>query len=177
MTSIRQDIIEIINWEQELALLLSDLSNVQTELLELLAEKRQFMARNEIDGMLALQEREQQLGLRLQACQDRRGELLALAATQGLPHDSLENLATSLTAGKRGQVQRQIRDASLRMRTQQLQSLTNWVLAQRTMLHLAQMLEIVVTEGRPQPTHGRFDATIAAGALVDSEAWFPQVMS
>lgn len=170
MTSTRQDKLEIIDWEQELAQLLSELSNVQTELLELLAEKRQFMARNEIDGMLALQVREQHLGDKLQACHDRRGELLSLAATQGLPHDSLGNLATSLKNGKSGQLQKQVKESSLRMRTLQLQSLTNWVLAQRTMLHLAQMLEIVVTGGRPQPTYGKYDATITGGALVDSEA-------
>jgi hypothetical protein len=169
MTSIREDRVGIIEWEQELAQLLSDLSNVQTELLELLEEKRRFMARSEIDGIHALQERERQLGQRLQACQDRRGDLLALAAKQGLPHDSLKELASSLKEGRRGQMQKTVQDSSLRMRTQQLQSLTNWMLAQRTMLHLAQMLQIVVTEGRAQPTHGRYDATIAAGALVDSE--------
>ena len=90
--------------------------------------------------------------------------------TSGLPHESLEKLASSLKTGKREQLQKRVKESSARMRQLQLQSLTNWVLAQRTMLHLAQLLEIVATGGRLQPTYGRGAAPVAGGALVDSEA-------
>lgn len=161
---------ETVNWEQELAQLLNELSDVQQELLELLSAKRTCMAENNLDQMLSLQPREQELCDRLQACHDHRGELLQHAARQGLPHENLGKLASSLKTGKRRQLQKQVRDSSLKMRALQLQSLTNWVLAQRTMLHLAQLLEIVATGGRLQPTYGKRGTAIPGGALVDSEA-------
>jgi len=161
---------EAVRWEQELAELLSELSDVQQDLLELLAAKRQCMANSQLQDMTQLQPREQELCDRLQACHDRRGQLLDDAARHGLPHGSLEKLASSLRGGKSGQLQKQVKESSSRMRLLQLQSLTNWVLAQRTMLHLAQLLEIVATGGRLQPTYGRSDVPVAGGALVDSDA-------
>lgn len=157
-------------WEHELAELLGELSDVQSELLELLSAKRQCMAGGQIEELSRLQPREQDLCDRLQACHDRRGQLLERAAQQGLPHGSLEKLASCLKSGKRDQLQRRVKESSARMRLLQLQSLTNWVLAQRTMLHLAQLLEIVATGGRLQPTYGRGAAPVVGGALVDSEA-------
>jgi hypothetical protein len=56
------------------------------------------------------------------------------------------------------------------MRLLQHQSLTNWVVAQRTVLHLSQMIEIIATGGKLKPTYGKSDAALARGALVDREA-------
>jgi hypothetical protein len=56
------------------------------------------------------------------------------------------------------------------MRLLQHQSLANWVLAQRVMLHLSQLLEIFATGGRLQPTYGRGEMPTSSGALVDREA-------
>jgi hypothetical protein len=56
------------------------------------------------------------------------------------------------------------------MRLLQHHSLTNWVLAQRSLLHITQLLEIVATGGRLQPTYGKGASSHARGALVDQEA-------
>ena len=64
----------------------------------------------------------------------------------------------------------EIDDSSTRMRLLQHQSLTNWVLAQRSILHLSQLLEIIATGGRLQPTYGRDESSASSGALVDREA-------
>jgi hypothetical protein len=56
------------------------------------------------------------------------------------------------------------------MRLLHHQSLANWVLAQRTLLHIAQMLEIVATGGRLQPTYDPANVSSPGGALVDHAA-------
>ena len=45
-------------------------------------------------------------------------------------------------------------EAAERSRLLQHQSLTNWVLVQRSLLHLSQLIEIIATGGRPKPTYG-----------------------
>jgi hypothetical protein len=52
----------------------------------------------------------------------------------------------------------------------QHQSLTNWVLVQRTLLHLSQLIEIIATGGRLKPTYGKGSDHQAGGALVDRAA-------
>ena len=54
-------------WEEDLAGLLEELSQVQDELLDVLARKRQCMAIGDARGMIDLQPVEQTLGQRLQA--------------------------------------------------------------------------------------------------------------
>lgn len=157
-------------WETELADFLTQLSAVQDELLGVLGKKRTCMAQRDVAGMQALTEREAELSEQLQAVQARRTELLAAAKAQGIACDNLSKLANNLPAGKREAIGKQVKDASWRMRLLQHQSLTNWVVAQRTVLHLSQMIEIIATGGRLRPTYGKSDAALARGALVDREA-------
>ena len=162
--------LDTVNWEAELADLLGELSNVQQELLEILAAKRDRMAASDLQGMAELQPREEELCVRLQACHQRRSDLLGTAAARGLPNGSLGKLASSLQPIGGHELKKQLKDASARMRLLQHHSLTNWVLAQRTMLHLSQLLEIIATGGRLQPTYGRGSSPESSGALVDREA-------
>ncbi len=156
-------------WDEHLAALLEDLSQVQDELLQVLAQKRRCMAAGDAGGMRALQPAEEAVSQRLQQCHDRRAQLLAEAARQGLPGDSLGQLATAIQRHGGGDRCRDVKQLSARMRLLQHQSLTNWVLAQKALLHLAQMLEIIATGGRLQPTYGRDTSLHARGSLVDQE--------
>jgi hypothetical protein len=157
-------------WENELAEFLTTLSATQDELLSVLGEKRECMAKRDVPGMQKLTERESELGQKLEAIQTRRGELLAAAREQCVACDSLSKLAKELPPGKRETLGKQVKDAAWRMRLLQHQSLTNWVIAQRTVLHLSQMIEIIATGGRLRPTYGKSDAALGRGALVDQEA-------
>ena len=78
--------------EADIASLLEELSSTQTDLLDVLAEKRDLIASGDNDALLALQPREEQLTSRLQICHGRREELLAVAADEGLPSDSILSL-------------------------------------------------------------------------------------
>jgi hypothetical protein len=63
-----------------------------------------------------------------------------------------------------------LRQASHRARLLQHHSLVNWVLVQKTLIHLSQLLEIIATGGRLQPTYQRDGTVQATGALVDRAA-------
>ena len=56
-----------VAWENELAELLSNLSAVQGELLELLGKKRELLVKSDIEGLQGVSQREQQLIERLEA--------------------------------------------------------------------------------------------------------------
>ena len=157
------------DWETDLVALLTDLSGVQDELLDVLVQKRDRMVQRDVKGIEQVQQREQRLCGRLQACHDRRRELLDQAAAQGLPSESIGKLAKVVTDRREGSLGKQVKQASAKMRLLQHQSLTNWVLAQRTLLHLSQMLEIIATGGRLQPTYGKSEFVHSRGSLVDRE--------
>jgi hypothetical protein len=157
-------------FDTELAELLTELSDAQQELLSLLGEKRVALMSANTAYLARLQPREVGLIDRLQACQARRWTLLEQAKQDGLPSGSLADLAQAMPASKRRHRSEQIRESTARSRLLQHQSLTNWVLVQRTLIHLAQMLEIIATGGRLRPTYGKGDTVDTSGNLVDQEA-------
>lgn len=159
-----------VNWDEDLAGLLRELSAVQGELLEVLAEKHQALAAADLGRMAAVQQREQQMIERLQDCQQQRRAMLDRAATAGLPDDSIRSLAAALPRAGRQQLDAQVQTAAAQSRLLRHQSLTNWVLAQRSVLHLSQMLEIIATGGQMRPTYGRENSHSAGGSLVDQAA-------
>jgi flagellar biosynthesis/type III secretory pathway chaperone len=164
-----------IDWEQAITQLLAELSGTQQELLEVLAEKRARLASVDVTGMGELQVREQSLLERLQACHLRREELLAAATREGLPGDSMTSLAKhAVPAGKHAsgeKLRKELATTASRMRLLQTQSLTNWVVAQRSLLHVSQLLEIIATGGRLQPTYGVGEGGLhTRGGLVDHDA-------
>jgi len=118
----------------------------------------------------ALRPRVQRLLDRLQACHDRRAQLLKSTAQVGAGSLSLNQLAMRATNGQREKLGKQVKESAARMRLLQQQSLANWVLAQRSLLHISQMLEIIATGGRLVPTYSQGEPLLTGGALVDQEA-------
>ena len=157
-------------WERELVGLLEDLTKVQDELLDVLARKRQCMAAGDQQKMTELQPVEEHLCQRLQACHDRRANLLKQARQNGLPSGSLGDLASVLECGEREKIEKEAKAASARMGLLQHNCLANWVLAQKALLHASQMLEIIANGGRLEPTYGNRASPAAGGVLVDQEA-------
>jgi hypothetical protein len=157
-------------WEQEIGSLLGELADVQTALLDTLSEKRKHLVSGDQAALTAMQGREQELASRLQACHERRQQLLANAGAEGLPSDSIQSLSGQLPIESRNRVQTVIREAAARTHLLQHQSLANWVLVQRSLLHLSQLIEIIATGGRSKPTYGKGSDRAASGALVDRAA-------
>jgi len=154
-------------WTDELAAYLTDLSSVQDELLATLADKRTALLAADSVRLAAVNAREAQLAERLQDCHAERQAMLARAACEGETADSIRMLASSLPAPGRLRIAPQIDAAEHRTRLLQQECLANWVVVQRTLLHLSQMLEIIATGGRQRPTYGTGDCVHTHGVLVD----------
>lgn len=159
-----------VHWDQELRDLLAMLSEVQRDLLAVLSEKHKRLARPEVAALDEIQLREAELIVRLEAVQERRRELLHRAAADGLPAENLRALAASLPAELRRDLSPEMDRASARASLLQHQGLANWVVVQRTLLHLSQLLEIIATGGRRQPTYGKDNSGSLSGGLVDQAA-------
>ena len=157
-------------WESDLARFLTHLSDVQDESLEILTQKRDLLVADDAPGLADVAKREEALVEKLQHCLQWRQNLLTRADQEGLPSDSIRSLAAAMPAPEGAELTDQVRQASSRARLLQHQSLTNWVLAQRALIHLSQMLEIIATGGQMQPTYGKDESVQASGALVDREA-------
>lgn len=155
--------------ERDLTELLSELSTTQGDLLALLDEKRHLIVARDTAALANMAAREEAIVVRLQSCQTNRRDLLDRAAAERLPSDSIRSLATVLAEPARAEMADQLEAASRRFRLLNHQSLTNWVLIQRSLLHLSQLLEIIATGGRKSPTYGKVEAR-SGGSLVDQAA-------
>jgi hypothetical protein len=151
-------------FERDIAELLGELSATQQDLLAVLGEKRRLLVAGDLPSLAALEPSEKELLARLEGCVTRRQELLERAAAHGARADSIRSLASP--TGKTSPLARDLDTAARNTRLLQHQSLTNWVLAQRSLIHLAQLLEIIATGGRVVPTYGKGTPS-ASGSLVD----------
>jgi flagellar biosynthesis/type III secretory pathway chaperone len=159
-----------MDFEAEITGLLDDLTSVQTELLDVLAQKRVALTNADMQSLAELQPRELELSNRLAACQDRRTALLAEAKREGRPSENVARLANSTGGGKPSKLGTQVKETAARMRILQHHSLANWVLAQRSLLHVSQLLEIIATGGQMRPTYGDRESVHARGSLVNQQA-------
>jgi flagellar biosynthesis/type III secretory pathway chaperone len=162
--------LESLDLESQISSLLDDLSSVQDELLEVLGAKRDALATANVARLAELQPREERLAERLGECQFRRASLLNDAKQQGRGGESIAKLAKQAGRGKASELGNRVKESADRMRILQHQSLANWVLAQRSLLHVSQLLEIIATGGRMQPTYGDKESVHARGSLVNHEA-------
>ena len=156
--------------EADMAALLNDLLAGQGELMAVLNRKRNLFGAMDREGLAAIAGDEQHMLGVLQDCLNRRQALLARAAAEGRPAASLQALTNSLPPRQREPLARQVAAAGSRAKLLQTQSLTNWIVIQRTLIHLSQLLEIIATGGRIQPTYGKAGPSRSSGALLNQEA-------
>lgn len=157
----------LTSWDSQLADFLRDLSAVQGRTLEVLTRKREMLVAADSEGLAAVASEEEQVMESLQQCLARRETLLSQAKAEGLPSDSLRSLTAALPPGSSKPLSREVQEASHRARLLQHHSLINWVLVQKTLLHLSQLLEIIATGGRLQPTYSKDESSCVRGGLVD----------
>ncbi len=157
-------------WDSRLAKFLTDLLSVQDETLEVLGRKREALVAADAEELATLSQQEEKLIEKLQQCLQTRQAMLERAAAEGLPSDSLRSLTHALPRDRREGLPSQLKAVSARSRLLQHRGITNWVLAQRTLIHLSQMLEILATGGRLRPTYDKGGSTAASGGLVDRAA-------
>ncbi len=159
------------HWTFTLASLLNELSDLQRHLLDVLERKRQALANADMEGLARTTEEEGRIAEQLQAFAAKREVLLQQAQQEGFACRNLRGLAVAVE-GTRSSHKRQFQEAADRSRLIQIQALTNWMLTQRAMIHLSQLLEIIATGGRLRPTYDKGESRVrveACGALVDQE--------
>ena len=156
-----------MTWDSELAKFLTDLSAVQDHTLSVLTRTREMIRTSDAEGLATVDEEERRLVDDLQHCLDRRQELLDRAHQQGLPSKNIRSLVGAIPGAKEGSLGDQVRQSQARSRALQIHNLTNWVLVQRTLLHLSQILEIIATGGRLKPTYGKDEPVSGHGTLMD----------
>ncbi len=154
-------------WDRELAALLEELLAVQDDSLEVISRKCRLLGAADTEGLALLGREEERLIERLGECLRRREDLLRRAAAEGMPAENLGALARTLPKTELGNLPQQVEVARAKARLLQHQNLTNWVIAQKSVIHLSQLLEIIATGGRLQPTYGNEGGVAATGALVD----------
>jgi flagellar biosynthesis/type III secretory pathway chaperone len=157
-------------WDSDFTALLDELTDVQTELLAVLEQKRRLLGQMDSEGLEAIQDREGALVGRLQQCQERRQLLLEQASATGTPAPNLRTLARARGNERHRASEPRLQQAQLQARLLQHHALTNWVIAQKTLLHLTHLLEIVATGGRLQPTYGQIGDTAPASGILFNHA-------
>ncbi|HBT75537.1 MAG TPA: hypothetical protein DEB39_01135 [Planctomycetaceae bacterium] len=158
-------------WETEIATFLKELEQAQDEAMETLRRKQALLASSDTAGLKAIAPEERRVAERLGTCLKKRGELLKIAASEGLNADSIERLVEHFP--KNSAVRQQVRRSIRRTRLIQYQSLTNWILTQRSILHLNQLIELIAFKGGSAPTYNRDkkrDTGNGGGNLVDRVA-------
>lgn len=157
-------------WEPEIDQLLDDLLETQQSMLQLLQTKRQAMTKRDLPAIESLQSEEESLGSRLADCHQKRREILDKATMAKLPSTDIQSLAAAIKTDKSPAIETKIK--SVKQLTEQLRqhSLTNWIIAQRNLLHVSQLLEIIATGGNKTPTYGDGKPSAHNGFVLDQEA-------
>jgi hypothetical protein len=158
------------DWETEVARLLTELSAAQDELFAHLAKKRTLLIASDHQGLTAMLPQEEQLIERMKACASKREQLLLRAKTEGMPSRNITSLGKALPNAEKGDLNQRIAEVNTRTRLLKNQGISNWIVIQRTLIHLSQMLEIIATGGRLQPTYGEGEPVNSTGSLVDRAA-------
>ncbi len=152
------EVAKMQSWDERIAAFLSELSSIQEECLRILKQKQRAVARWDLEALSAVQDSESVVLRKLEDCQRRRAELLKEAADTGHSAQTIRELirqlpASELSPGRRRQLEIEAEKGSWHWQLLQHQALANWLLLQRTLLHLSQMLEIIATGGQTVPTY------------------------
>ncbi len=158
-------------WHDAAQEFLRDLMVVQEEFLAVLLKRRQRFVAPISDDWPTVTPVEQSLLQRLQQCHQRRQDLLRAAGPVVPPGQTLRGAVAVLAdAGARRPLDALLDEAESASRRLRLAGLTHWMLAQRSLAHVSQLLEILAT-GTPQPpTYGNGPVSAVRGGLLDEAA-------
>ena len=138
--------------EHDILQFLSELSAVQEQTLSVLNRKQKLLVKPNHDALAEIAVEEQEVLIRLRECLDRREEILDAARQQGHDVESLQSLCRRILSSE---CLRLVEEAARRSRLIQSQSMTNWMMTQKSIIHLSYLLEMIATNGRGKPTYHR----------------------
>lgn len=132
---------------------LRELAAAQDKAISVLKRKQQLLIKPnkaELDKMAV---EENAVLADLHQVIQRREDILQQGLTQGVRADSIQLLCEKLLPND-FECQKQIIAASQRSRQLRYLATTNWTMSQRSMIHLAQMLELIETKGQGKVAYG-----------------------
>jgi len=139
--------------EHDLYQFLSRLSDVQKRAQAVLERKQELLVKPDRDALTAIAVEEQEVLAQLAQCLARREEILATARQRGYVVESIQSLCRILPV--HSECRRLVEESVRRSRMIQSLSLTNWVITQKSIIHLSHLLEIIATRGKGKPTYHR----------------------
>ena len=160
-------------WQTELIAFLEQLQAAQNEIMALADKKRQLFGNNDMVAIANMVADEQSGVVKMRECLAKREKLLQYAAAEGLPSESIEVLAKEVVPKSNEEFYRLFRSTQYQTRLLQRHNLTNWIIAQRSVLHVSQMLEIIATRGLKKSTYTRKHVKnigTSGGSIVDKNA-------
>ena len=153
---------------------LDEYLDVQQELLDVMTAKLDVRTKRTVEEARALDAREAQLAERLKACVEKRQDLLADPELNSAGQPTLKRLVETVAESDEDEADadlfRRFDAAEKNNRELRMRSVSAWVLAQRSVVHWSQMLEIVAAQGQNVPTYKRDRKLRSRGALMDREA-------
>jgi len=140
--------------EPDILQFLRQLSAVQERTLSVLSRKQELLVKPDRDGLTEIAVEEQEVLAQLRQCLVRREEILAVARQSGGAAESIQVLCQRILP-PRSESLRLVEEAARRSRLIQSQCATNWVMTQKSIIHLSHLLEIVETRGQGKSTYHR----------------------
>jgi hypothetical protein len=153
---------------------LDEYLDVQQALLDVMTAKLDVRTKRTFEEARALDAREAELVERLKACVEKRQGLLADSGLNAAGAPTLKRLVEAVAESDEDEPDatlfRRFDTAEKNNRELRMRSVSAWVLAQRSVVHWSQMLEIVAAQGQNVPTYKRDRKLRSRGALMDREA-------
>jgi hypothetical protein len=153
---------------------LDEYLDVQQALLDVMTAKLDVKTKRSLEEARALDAQEAVLVERLQVCVEKRQGLLADPELNAAGEPTLKRIVESVASSNEdagdATIFRRFDAAEKNNRELRMRSVSAWVLAQRSVVHWSQMLEIVAAQGQNVPTYKRDRKLRSRGALIDQEA-------
>ena len=151
---------------KEVKQFLSALEATQDELAELFGRKRTALTQARSDELLRLAASEASLTGRLQAALGQRQRILNDAKQQGLPSQSLSELAPAIAGDERDRLRSRIERARGMSDRIRQESWIHWIIAHRTYSHYTELLNLIANCGKKAPTYSQKPSEESTGGVI-----------
>jgi len=149
---------------------LKRLVEAQDQMLAVLREKQAILVHPAKEAIALISVAEEKALEKMQRILEQREELLTAARLQNIPGNSIEQLCGHLFP-RNIDVHKLLNES--RHRTQQIGLLayTNWTMSRKSLIHIAQILELLETRGQGKTTyHPQANTDTSRGSFVDRVA-------
>lgn len=159
--------------EQKILQYLDQLAEVQERTQAVLSRKQESLVQLDKDKIGETTAEEKEVLTLLQNALLQRDTILNEAKTLGITADSLVELCEKYMPQSPELVAR-LEEAQHRIRNIRFQSLANWTMNQKSLVHLSQILELIANRGEKKATYSspqkQENGGLRSGGLVDQDA-------